>query len=393
MWNVSYKPPPHETFTAVVAAMIVGTAALMVLGIQPILLGALVEEGRIPADGLGSAATVEILAIAAGTCIGPVLMKTGYLRAKCAALCLMLAAINFGLTLPGFDLPIVACRAAAGALEGLSLSAAILIMTHNRRPDRLSGIFLGAQTIPQVISAYLLPTEIIPRWGSAGGFTILGILAAIAAIAALCLVDRVEVDPTTVNDDLQWSPAAIVISMAAFVQFSGVGAAWSYLERLAAQHGFSGETIGIAISGSLLCQVGGAWLAAWIGGRFGYRFALIAGSLLQAGNVIALAVADQPGWFISASCAFGLFWLAMQPFQIRFAIAIDTSRQLAVLLTPIAVVGLSAGPFLLARFAGATDLRWIFGGSSTLLLASALLYLCASLFQPRGKVIAERVNA
>jgi len=369
--------------------MVVGTAALMVLGIQPILLGALVEEGRIGAGGLGAAATAEILALAVGTCIGPAFMNLGNLRVKCVAACLLLAAINFAMVVPGFELPIVACRAAAGAVEGLSLSAAILIMTHGRRPDRLSGIFLGAQTIPQVISAYLLPTAIIPRWGAAGGFMILGVLAAIAAIAALCLVDRIDADPTAADDELRWPPAAIIISVAAFAQFAGIGAAWNYLERLAVYHGLSGETIGLAISGSLLFQVGGAWLAAWVGGRLGYRFALVVGSAVQAAVVIALAGSNTPSLFIAASCAFGLFWLAMQPFQVRYAIVIDESRRLAVLLTPIALLGLSAGPLLVSPFVETTDLRWCFLGSSALLLASALLYLCATMVQSRGKVIAE----
>ncbi|WP_337180389.1 hypothetical protein [Sphingopyxis granuli] len=383
--------PQHERFVAIGAAMIVGTAALMVLGLQPILLGALVDEGRLGTGGLGGAATAEILAIAIGTWVGASLLNRGRLRAKCLAICVALAAIDFASALPSFALPVAAVRAAAGLLEGLSLSAAILIMTHNRRPDRLSGIFLGAQTIPQVIAAYLLPTQIIPRWGAAGGFMILGGLAALAALAALCLVDRIETNSAAPGRALQWSPAAIILSLAAFTQFAGIGAAWNYLERLAVQHGLSGEIIGIAISGSLLFQIGGAWMAAWLGWRAGYRLALVVGCVAQAGVVITLSLSGAPAMFVAASCAFGLFWLALQPFQVRYAIALDNSRSLAVFLTPVALVGLSAGPLLVSPLAEAADLRWCYLGSSALLIASGVLYLSAVRVQSRRQAITSEI--
>jgi hypothetical protein len=65
---------------AIATAMWVGTAALMVLGIQPIFLAALVAEHRITDMVLGRLATVEVLAIAVGSAIGTAFFRTGGMR-------------------------------------------------------------------------------------------------------------------------------------------------------------------------------------------------------------------------------------------------------------------------------------------------------------------------
>ncbi len=76
----------------VFAALWVGSVGLLVLGLQPILLGALLTSGRVNFDQLALAATVEILAIGIGSVLSAFLLGSGAVRLK-AAIFLVLTAI------------------------------------------------------------------------------------------------------------------------------------------------------------------------------------------------------------------------------------------------------------------------------------------------------------
>src|SRR3569623_235882 len=79
---------------AVAAAMVLGTVAFMILGIQPILLGARVEAGRLTEKALGKVATLETLALAAAAAVGPPFLRRGGIRTKLIVTSLALVAVD-----------------------------------------------------------------------------------------------------------------------------------------------------------------------------------------------------------------------------------------------------------------------------------------------------------
>lgn len=85
---------PSRAGTA--AALWIGSAGLLVLGVIPILNGALYTEGRINLDELGLIATVETLLIGVSSAIAAMLFSARNLRRKCAILLVVLAALNYG---------------------------------------------------------------------------------------------------------------------------------------------------------------------------------------------------------------------------------------------------------------------------------------------------------
>jgi hypothetical protein len=377
----------HETPPVVWSSMLIGTAAMLILGVQPILLGGLTEVGRLTAAGLGLAAMLEILGLAIGSTFGPYLMNTGSMRMRTALACLALAAVNMGVYLADTQAPILCLRAAAGLLEGLMLGSVNVVLTHTRRPERMNGLLLGLSTIPQVIAAYLLPVLIIPRFGLNAGFGLLAALALLAAGCASRLVDHVKYHaPQGGLPPIRWSPALVAFMGAVLLQNAGIGAAWNYVERLAHQHGLPPAVAGAAIAGSLAFQVAGALLAAWMGWRLVARAVLVSGALLQAGLVIVLAAVGTPLAFIAALSAFGLFWLALQPFQVAEIIALDPSRRVALLLTPLALTGISLGPLLVSFEVTSGDVSGAFWGAGALLLLSGGLYAGAHLLAVRSRL-------
>jgi MFS family permease len=165
------------------------------------------------------------------------------------------------------------------------------------------------------------------------------------------------------------------VALAAIVlQNAAIGGAWDYVDRLASQHHFPPEMSGIAVSGGLVVQVLGALAAAAWGRRLSFRWTLIVGTLCQAAVIGWLAVAATPLMYVLPALLFGLFWLALSPFQVRLLIAIDPSRTVAMLVTAAALVGLSIGPSVSALGVSTGDVTGAFWIASAMMLGALGLY-------------------
>jgi MFS transporter, DHA1 family, inner membrane transport protein len=371
----------HQSGRVIVAAMFVGAAAMMVLGLQPILLGALTSSGRLSESGLGQVAMVETFAFAAGSAIGPYILSSGSMRARVLAASLLLAMANMGMYVAHSASMIFMLRGAAGLIEGLLLGAAIIILTHARHPARVNGLFLAFTTAPQIAGAYLLPAIIMPSLGSNAGFGILTGFAFIAMLAAPFLVDRIHIERRQRGGRPNWNPALALLLFGAFVQSAGIGAAWNYTERLGSQIGVSSSVVGIAIAGSLFLQLVGALVSAWASGRSSACMALLAGTIVQAMIIIALAILPSPKVFIVCVGLFGLFWLALQPFLVSELVALDPSRRAAFALAPILLVGLGIGPLLASLSVRKGDVSGGFWEAGGFFVVATLLYGAAFLFK------------
>lgn len=356
------------------AAMAVGTAALMVMGMQPVILGGLASAGRLSAEQLGQVATLEVIALAMGTAIGPGLINRGRMRRVTALLCVVLALADLLMLLAASPPQIFAARALAGLLEGIVLASTIVVLTHSRQPDRANGVFLAVQTIPQMIAVFTFPTLVIPTFGLPSAFILLSGLALLAAGCAFWLPDRVAIAAHADADRIGWSAAGIAALVAVLVQSAGIGGAWTYVEMLATQRHLATAAVGVALAGLLGTQILGAFLVAWVGWKLPANLALLVGTITQATIILWLTRVTHDVPFIIACFAFGLFWLALQPFQLRQIIAIDPKRRMALLVVPTMLVGMSMGPLLLSFFVAGNDVVPAFEVGGALLGSSALLY-------------------
>lgn len=370
----SFGQPP----VTVGCAMVIGTNALMILGVQPLLLGALTEEGRLSVTALGRLAMVEVLALALGSAVGARIMVGSSIRVKTSMACALLALAHFGTYFSDSPIALFGLRAAAGGMEGLALGATIVILTHTRHPGRVSGLFLGLQTIPQMIAAYFLPVIILPKWGANAGFGLLGAFTLASIPAVWWLKSPVRIVSASTRSAWHRSPGVVIALSAIIVQNAAIGGAWNYIELIASEHQFGTHAIGVAMSASLACQVGGALFVAWIGWRAPYRVVLWIAISLQVIIAIVLARPTSAALYIAEACAFGLLWLALQPFQIRQLITLDTARHAALLVTPLTLVGLSLGPFCVSFAVRPGNVGGAFWASAALFALSAVLFELAT---------------
>jgi MFS transporter, DHA1 family, inner membrane transport protein len=184
-------PLPAATAT-VAAGLFLGTVSFMITGIQPVLLGALAEEGRLSEAMLGRVAWLEVAALALASAVGPRLLRFGSARRTIAAACLSLAIANAVVYFSHDRQLLVLSRLIAGLMEGLLLATTNIAITRGRHPERLSALFLMVSAIPQVAASYLLPATIMPRFGADSGFGMLCILAIAGIGVAFFLARRLR---------------------------------------------------------------------------------------------------------------------------------------------------------------------------------------------------------
>jgi len=359
---------------SIALAIGIGTAVTLVFGVQPILLGGLTEAGRLTEADLGRVATVEILALAVGSAIGPRLLPQVGMRWLTVIGCVLLVLANLAVGACASPVSLYIDRLAAGLCEGFALSATIFILVHDRAADRVNGLFLAVSTVPQMVAAFILPIYLIPRAGVDAGFYLLGAVALVAAFAALPMEGRPDRREAAVAAPIRWSPGLVAGLFAIFLHGAGIGGSWSYLEALAAEHRISEQAIGIALAGSLGCQILGASVVAWFGWRTPLSVALVLGSGLQAVIVLALLYSTTAGSFVALAWAFGFFWLALAPFQIQLILRLDPTRSAALLLTPLSLIGFSAGPMIASLAVRPGQVGGGFILSSVMLVIAGLVY-------------------
>lgn len=363
------------TRPAIWAAMVVGAASLLVTGIEPIILGGLVDHGRLSDAGLGQVATLETIGIAAGSAFGPFWVARGRMAAKTLIAALALAIANLLASQCPSAAWIMLDRALAGTMAGILLGSSTLIVVNGLNPDRLSGIQLGAAYLPQIAAAYLLPGTLIPKFGPWVGFHILVAAAIFAAIVAPVMTVRPPRDEPVADQGLPWRrPGLLLFGCAILLQYASGGAAWNYVERLAYGRGFSADTIGTVIAVSLATQVVAAWSMAWLSPKLPKWPMLLALAAAQVSFLALTAVAREPAVFGLAVCIFASMPPAMQPFQVVELIDLDPSRRAAVLTGPVMLTGNALGPLAASVLMPAGHAETSFWLAVVLMIGSLTLF-------------------
>ncbi|TIO20695.1 MAG: MFS transporter, partial [Mesorhizobium sp.] len=153
----------------------IGSVGLLILGLQPVLLGALYSEGHVTGDELALVATAEMIAIAIGSAIVAMLLPARNMRWKSAALLVLLALANFWTAYAMSSNALIGARTLAGLAEGGLVAVATELIARSRRAERIGGYFVTLQTLAQCALALLLALYAVPAAGAAGGFVALGV--------------------------------------------------------------------------------------------------------------------------------------------------------------------------------------------------------------------------
>ncbi|WP_279363536.1 MFS transporter [Xanthomonas sacchari] len=376
--------------------MSIGAIALLILGVQPIVLGALVEQHLITLPGVGVVAMGEIIALGIGVALGDALLPVSWQRTTAVVAALLAALLNLATVQAQGDAAFVALRAAAGLAEGLLVWVATVSIVRAATPDRITAVFMVLQALAQIALAAALALWVLPAAGWKGGFVamaatcllVLPLAAALSVSASLARAADAQC-AATATARLRWSPATLAPLLVAFLQMSAIGALWAYLEPLALRAGLDAHAAQLQTSWVLGMQIVGGLAAIYWVRRLSVTATLTLGSVALC--LVAAAMYRVPGnaalGFAAVCVAFGFAWMFLMPFHVGLALRADAQGRVAVLVPAAQLIGSACGPLLASLLLHADDPAPVPLVGLGFALAAALLALWIGRRQRRPAVV------
>ncbi len=357
----------------VAGALGVGVNSLLVLGVLPVMLGALAAEHRLSEQGIGLAAMIEVLTMGVSTALAGILLKPRRLK---------LIGLVFSLAMAGADLAsagasgvaILALRCVAGAIEGVLLWITVAMIARTITPERWAGVFFTAQTAAQLALSLALALWVLPRFGATGGFLTVTFCALVGAGAAAFAPSVLpDLNP---GEEIAGPPPlrGWVALVGTLIFVAGGGAVGVYLQPLAAEIGLGAGVARTALSASLAAQVMGATAATIVAGRVRWFHVFLVVTVIDL-LVWRLFAAPVPAWlFVAANATGGFAAIFLAPFLVPMTIEADRSRRAAVQSGAAQLLGSAMGPALAATVINDRDVHgalWL--GAGLLLTGLATL--------------------
>ncbi|WP_130617824.1 MFS transporter [Dyella amyloliquefaciens] len=355
MNDAAINAPAAFSRSEIASALLLGCVALMMLGLQPVLLGELVNRQRISLEGVGIVAMGEIFALGLGVIVAEKVLPLGRLRETTACASVLLAGVNLLTLVAKGDLACTAVRLLAGLLAAALFWITTMVIVRAAKPDRLAGIFLTLQTAVQAVVAFCLARWLMPALGWQSGF----VAVAGLSLLPLTVLNRIPlrlgqhaeaVKPSVV------SMRGLFALLVPFAQMCAVGTLWAYLDPLGQAAGFTASNAQVLVSLVLLMQLVGGSVASVAVRWWRAPVTLTVGVVLFL--AIGLAMHSLPIGRLAAFAAlcglFGFGWLFLMPFHVRLAFDVDPQGRVALLVPAAQLLGSAFGP-LTASFSVSGD--------------------------------------
>lgn len=375
-------PTPPIAASGVVSVIFMGCIGLLMLGVQPIVLGALQAAGRLSVPQMGQAATLETLALGAVSAgmAARVPHRSLRLWGLMGALLLLLAN---GLGVVTSGLGFVMTRGLAGVAAGVIVWIAVGMITRRHDASRVNGIFIGAQALSQGAVAALMPIALGPVLGANAGMVVIGAGAALTLPLLLLIPNRLPEAPTEVHQGAGLTLSSLSGLTAGLLMMGGIVAVWVYVEPIAHTIHVPDRVTALAVAASLGAQIVGAIaivaLDRWV--------RPVAGLLLTAAAFLAitalLAWPPSQAAFVAATVAFGLFWTVALALGLPLLIAADPTRRAAMYGPAATLLGASLGPLAAGAFATDANMTPALGTAATLFILAAAATVLSAQSRPR----------
>ncbi len=347
--ELALKQPRVEIGAGPAAAGIaLGCMGLLMLGLQPLVLGGLLEEKAISVSQLGDAATAEQLMLGGVAGLLGAFAPRTHLRLYGVCACVMLALANAG-CIQARGLEVVVYRLLCGTAGGVLVWIAGAVVAFSLSPARFTAIYVGAQAGSQFLVASLLPLTLMPAMGARGGFLAMAVLSMACATLGLLVPSGIQgVEPGASSKGKIQLTSMLGLS-AAFLFMSALVGFWVFVEPLANVNHASPFVKTYAVSINLACQIIAAALCTLYAKRIAQNAlgtviaTSVAFTLLL--GIVALGLGSSV--FLSAVALHGALWVVGLSAFTPMMIYLDPSRRGAVLVHGALLMGGSFGPLII----------------------------------------------
>jgi MFS family permease len=335
----------------------VGLVGVLFPGVGPLLLGGMEAAGRLTAAQIGQAGMAELVAMGIGAAVIGPLFGERRLRLAAVTCGVLLAVLDLATTRTSGDL-LILVRALAGLPGGAMIWLITGMIVRAPRPEQWSGLYLTIQTLAQLGVVTAIGAFVVGPFGPDGGFLVLAVLAASAAVVGLASPGvyapllKAEDNPKGLPSPRGWVALGAVFCFQAFIL-----AVWIYAEPLSRQAGHPSIVASQAFAVSLAAQVAGGAAATALAGRLSWFWSLMGAVVLAIGALLAMAALPSAFVFLAVSGLFGFVWLFASPFLTPLAIEADPSRRAALLGPGASLLGCGAGPLVASFIVTGADVR------------------------------------
>jgi len=333
----------------VVAALVIGSAGILVLGLQPIVLGELLEAKQVSLEGVGLVAVAEIVALGIGVLLGDLTQPLDRLRGVTAMASVFAIVLNvLSLQVTG-DAGFSLVRGAAGLAEGLLVWATTAVIVRSRSPDRVAGIFFVVQTAIQAAVGFVLASAVIPHHGWKGIFGVLAALMFLPLLLAWTMPGTLHPLASSSQRGSQWSRRTVMPLVTVFLQLSTLGSLWAYIEPLGKSAGFEPQGVQTLIAAALGMQIVGGCAGSALVRRLSPWPVLAMGSVVLGAVALLiewLPMSDARPLFVALCAVFAFTWLFLMPYQTGMAFAADHGGRVACLIPAAQLFGIAFGPLI-----------------------------------------------
>lgn len=348
-----------------VSAIVLASIGLASLGLQPILVSALIERSGLSAGASGYVASAEVFGIAVTNAAAAIAGSRISWRRTCAAgLILMLCGNVFSPAAGGDAVLLMVSRFLSGLGSGLLISRGYAAAGLTGNPDRMLGYVLAASTAHIALGSLVLPT-LVTKIGPDAIFFYFAALA----VTGLAFVGRM---PTGATPSIRAHNASSTLSerssalASAALLFLGLGMLWPYLFQIGLNMGASVDQAALGLTVSQIAAFLGALVAA-LSGRLMPALEMHIGALLvtivsiamlpfASGGMAYAALASGFNGASNTAMVLALGAVALSDVDGRWIAAAVTSQTL----------GFALGPALAATIVGE-------GGYAVVQLCSAAL--------------------
>lgn len=344
---------PDLPLSEAAAAMALGVVSLLLAGVLPAVLGALADEHRLSAAGIGLTATFEALAMGLSTAAAGIVLKPKRLRLIAAVSALMLAGCDLG-SMGAAGSGVMVLRTLAGVPEGILLWITVGMIARTETPEWWAGIFFTVLTASQLVLALVFAQWVLPTYGADGGFLGLALASAVGIAFAFFLARQYAPLAQAEGESGSPPPRGWYALFATLIFIGATSTVGVYLQPLAHEAGLSADVARTAIWVSLAAQIAGGATATALAGHVRYFTIFVASAIVFAASWAVFVLGPSASVFIAANAAGGFVSVLLAPFLVPMTIEADPSRRAAVLSGSTQVLAGALGPFA-ASFVVADD--------------------------------------
>jgi hypothetical protein len=343
----------------------------------PVLLGNLMQEGRLTTQQIGQAATIELLAMGLASAVAGARLPPRRIRLVGVGAGMMMVVANI-LTIFASHAGILLARGVSGIGCGLLVWVLVNFFIRSERPSKWVGLYLILQSVVSLAFVSLFSAVLIPRFGINGCFAALAVLSTGIAALSLLLPKAFSAIGGGLHSIRMPPPRGVIALVVALFYSAGVLAAWAYAEALLRERGIGGFWIGRAFALGFVMQILGAGLASLIGYRLSPRWIIVGASLGGGVAGFAMLNADTTALALIAVAIFSFLWMLAVPQITPFVLASDPSKTAALQTGSAQAIGYAVGPALASTWVRTGDVGpaiWVAAGCFAIALA-AIAALC-----------------